>query len=261
MPLLHSLLTLFGLSLFGCQSAVPDQSAADRISLPAATTEVSPTPFALIELFTSQGCSSCPPADALLADLLEEYADQNVIGLSFHVDYWNRLGWADPYSQAAFSMRQRNYARHLDGRVYTPQMVVNGQAGFVGSRRAEAIATIERALERTPTTSFDLEVQINQEGTAEVNYRATDLPDGSLVHLALAESMRSNNVPRGENRGRTLQHINVVHDLQTLSGKSSGTTTFDLRTLEKDQAGQIVIFAQDPSSWAITGARMLEVVW
>ena len=99
----------------------------------------------LVELFTSQGCSSCPPADRVLAKLAKEAeaGDLPIVALSFHVDYWNRLGWKDPYSDAAFSQRQRIYASKLpDQRVYTPEIVVNGSSGHVGSRESEVRSAI-----------------------------------------------------------------------------------------------------------------------
>src|SRR5215831_17181987 len=105
-------------------------------------------PFAVVELFTSEGCSSCPPADALLADL-KSYAngtDKNIYVLSFHVDYWNRLGWRDPFSDAAYSARQTQYDQHFGSSVYTPQMIVNGKQQFVGSEKKTASEAIAAAL-------------------------------------------------------------------------------------------------------------------
>ena len=102
---------------------------------------------ALVELFTSQGCSSCPPADELLANLIKEYNDnQQVIAISFHVDYWDRLGWKDPFSQRVFTQRQRNYVDKLDLRsAYTPQMVVNGKYEFVGSDKSALQSALKKA--------------------------------------------------------------------------------------------------------------------
>jgi hypothetical protein len=104
----------------------------------------------VVELFTSQGCSSCPAADKNLADLIEkaEAKGQLIIGLSFHVDYWNYIGWKDPYSKSDFTERQRKYASHLNSEsVYTPQMIVNGEKEFVGSDKSSATTQITKALQ------------------------------------------------------------------------------------------------------------------
>lgn len=119
------LLSLFLPLILGLIYVVTPKTPVEEAEL--TTSEI--PPFAVVELFTSQGCSSCPPADAQLARLTEraEKTKENIIALSFHVDYWNRLGWEDPYSNKAYSNRQYRYSGYLSGRVYTPQMVVNGQ--------------------------------------------------------------------------------------------------------------------------------------
>jgi len=106
-------------------------------------------PVAVIELFTSQGCSSCPPADKLLTETVNraKAGQQSVYALSFHVDYWNRLGWSDPYSDARYSARQRQYARQLNtATIYTPQAVINGRQEFVGSNRTRLNTLLADAL-------------------------------------------------------------------------------------------------------------------
>ena len=115
--------------------------------------------FAVVELFTSEGCSSCPPPDALLAEILEDARKdgRRVFCLSFHVDYWNRLGWTDPYSAPAFSRRQQSYAQAFkNDQVYTPQMIVNGTEEFVGSDRHRSRAAIDAALKRPERVQINL---------------------------------------------------------------------------------------------------------
>src|SRR5258705_3869967 len=116
----------------------------------------SPGSFAVLELFTSEGCSSCPPADNLLPQLAK--LDSNIIPLSFHVDYWNRLGWTDPFSSSEFTERQKKYSDqfHLEG-VYTPQLVINGEYELVGSNRNGAITAIKNAL----TEKAAVQININ----------------------------------------------------------------------------------------------------
>ena len=120
----------------------------------AETQATEPGAFAVVELFTSQGCSSCPPADRLLSSLLAEAEKEgkNIFPLSFHVDYWNRLGWRDPYSSSDFSKRQRRYATALSSGVYAPQMVFKGREECVGSNRYKAQAMINKVMKRQAST-------------------------------------------------------------------------------------------------------------
>lgn len=177
--------------------------------VPAAPIQTAP---ALVELFTSEGCSSCPSADALLARYA---AKPDVILLSEHVDYWNRLGWKDRFSSAFFSDRQSAYARRfgLDS-VYTPQAIVNGEAQFVGSdesalRRALALATTRAAVTLTKTG-----------GGYRIAATSANVP-ADLV-LATVLPLQTTKVERGENGGRTLTHVGVVKELKLL-GPAEGT--------------------------------------
>ena len=166
----------------------------------------------LVELFTSEGCSSCPPADTLLIDLLRDQpvAGAQIVGLSEHVDYWDRLGWRDPFSDARFSRRQNDYAlaKHSTD-VYTPQMIVDGGAVFVGSDRAAAIAAIQRAAGiAKPPVALML-----SPGQAHVAVRVTPQLAGAQVWLAIVEGGLRSHVTRGENEGRTIEHAAVTRRL------------------------------------------------
>ena len=184
--------------------------------------------FAVVELFTSEGCSSCPPADHALAKLADEYPGQ-VYVLGFHVDYWNRLGWKDIYSDASYTERQKEYAERFRlESIYTPEAVVNGQKEFVGSDqqklqsavKAELAATTNNSLGLTATpTGKNVTVQYS---IKESNATATD----ATLHVALVQSSASSQVLRGENQGLRLQHVNVVRDFQSVPLKSAkGSTT------------------------------------
>lgn len=164
-----------------------------------------------MELFTSEGCSSCPPADALLARLARQ---PNVLALSFHVDYWDGLGWRDPYSSAEATARQRAYARALDGRVYTPEMVVGGTAGFVGSRADEAQQRIAAETGRPSEATVTLAARASGRSVT-VAYSATKAPEPLAVTLLLVQRSAESSVARGENGGRTLRHTNVVRTFET----------------------------------------------
>lgn len=181
-------------------------------------------PVAVVELFTSQGCSSCPPADALLSALIAEAQAKGtaVHALSFHVDYWDNLGHPDPFASSVYSDRQHAYAGAFRSRtVYTPQMVINGSAEFVGSDARQAAQQVEAALSRG--TAGSLGVTASRRGqSVEVSYQARDLPRGAVVHVALVERGLRTPVRRGENAGRTLTHDNVVRAFATVTPEGAG---------------------------------------
>jgi hypothetical protein len=167
----------------------------------------------LVELFTSQGCSSCPPADRYLASLAKagQTSGRTVAPLSFHVDYWNDLGWADPYSQPAWTERQRQYAHALGDRsVYTPELVVGGAAGMVGSHTqkiAAAIASAPRPTLLDATAAWD---QAQLEVTAAA-------PADADVLVAVWEEAKTVAVTRGENAGETLTNYRIVRRLERVA--------------------------------------------
>jgi hypothetical protein len=174
----------------------------------------------LVELFTSEGCSSCPPADALLAALLREppVPDVDVIPLSLHVDYWDHQGWKDPFSSKTFTARQQAYSRIFgEDRVYTPQMVVDGRDEFTGSDAGKARLALAGAASRP-----HLPLTIAARTQASFVRVSIDLPAAPAnsesidVLVALTEDDLTSIVKRGENGGRTLNHVAVVRSLQTL---------------------------------------------
>lgn len=221
---------------------------------------VTPTQTVLVELFTSQGCSSCPPADRVLQRLVEDAEEGNmaVIALSYHVDYWNRLGWTDPYSQAVFSERQRKYAQVLpDHRVYTPQMVIQGQGAHVGSREKEVRAAIQHIAQQAPTNSLlaSLNPAKDDKKSKEITYEITGKTNGIVLQIALIETALDNDVPRGENSGHHLTHTNVVRALSSETNpKSQGTLTIDTSALGSSPNGKAVLFIQDAEQMTVLAA-------
>ncbi len=200
----------------------------------------------VVELFTSQGCSSCPPADALLAVLDK---DPNVLVLSEHVDYWNHLGWRDPFSSSVYSARQQQYARRFaqDG-PYTPQMVVDGRVQFVGSDARRARAAIAAAA-REPRAV----VTVRREGDV-VFAEAPALLAGSKAELwvAILRPEGEAEVARGENAGRRLRHVGIVKSLV-----KGGTVTRDRGASHRvvvEAGARVVAFLQEPGQGAILGA-------
>jgi hypothetical protein len=181
----------------------------------------------VIELFTSQGCSSCPPADALVNKLAQtgQLGGRVVIPLTFHVDYWDDLGWPDPFASAAWTERQREYAAQFNDRVYTPELVVAGGTAMVGSqgtRVAQAIAAAPPQQKLAATGTWDA-TSLRVDVTAPAN---------ADVYVAIWQDRTKTKVPRGENAGETLASDHVVRKLVRVATK--GTTV--KRTLEIDPA-------------------------
>ena len=180
----------------------------------------------VVELFTSQGCYSCPPADALLGKIIDEHDD--VIALEFHVDYWNSLvygsagKWIDPFSNAEYSQRQRAYnTLRMKGRsgVYTPQMVVDGRYAFVGSQRSKA----KLAIRKDSTLVLDVTATVSESGVLEVNVDG-DYSQIADIWLVTFDRKHVTDVKTGENHGKTMVNFNVVRDLKFI-GKWQGTQT------------------------------------
>jgi hypothetical protein len=209
----------------------------------------------LVELFTSEGCSDCPPADTLLEklDQVQPVAGAEVIALSEHVDYWNSQGWADPWSSPLFSRRQESYAQrfHISG-PYTPQMVVDGAAEFVGSDGRGAVSAVDAAAK-----AEKVNVRISRVG-ANVRVEVDAGPHRGDVYLVEAENRTASQVLRGENKGRSLHHIAVVRRLEQI-GKWNGQTPFSKEVAIANAAPDIrlIAFVQEVGSGRVWGAAML----
>ncbi|MGV9213550.1 DUF1223 domain-containing protein [Micromonospora sp. RB23] len=170
---------------------------------------------AVVELFTSQGCNSCPPAEELLTEIERDARTRGepVFALGFHVDYWDDLGWPDQFADAAHTARQEAYARAFgSGRLYTPQMIVNGTVEFVGSDRGRAASAIASALASAAAAPLTLSVtQVGGGGTPLVlDYRVERPPQRAVVNVAIVQRGLDSAIARGENAGRTLRQDNVV---------------------------------------------------
>lgn len=218
-----------------------------------------PVGVAIVELFTSQGCSSCPPADVVLRklDTVAQERGLAVHCLSFHVDYWNRLGWEDPYSSPIYSQRQRAYAvARQSRRVYTPQMIVNGSTEFNGSNQVKAQAAISKSLAEKPTAKIELDIE--SDAAAElvtVGYRTEGELASRLLHIALVQPSAANSVPRGENAGRDLSHANVVRAFKSMGlSESDGSVQLRVPSDMSLANAKIIAYIQDPKTLAIVGA-------
>jgi hypothetical protein len=218
----------------------------------------------VLELFTSEGCSSCPPADRLLEALDEKqpFPGADLIVLSEHVDYWNNGGWRDPFSSKAFSQRQSFYAEqlHLDD-IYTPQLVVDGQREFVGSNAAKAKLSIEEAI-RSRKVALMLS-NISRAGKdIHAHINSAELPDEygpATVFVALAEDKVRSEVQNGENTGRSLTHVAVVRVLTPVASIQSGAEfskdiILPLPSASHSTKLRVVAFIQTKKSHQIVGA-------
>lgn len=211
------------------------------LSLPAAASD---RPV-LVELFTSQGCSSCPPADAFLAELA---ARDDVVALSFHVDYWNYIGWKDPFATPWGTQRQRNYGRALAQRyVYTPEIVVDGAAQAVGSERPEVERLIAEARARPGPV-----VSAQRSGSA-VRVRVGAGEGEGTVWLFRFDPERVTRVERGENGGRTLRNVNVVRGMTKL-GTWSGAP---LELSAEAAPGGCAVVVQEDGPGRVLGAAIM----
>jgi len=218
----------------------------------------------LVELFTSEGCSSCPPADDLLAKLekTQPVPGAKLIVLSEHVDYWNRLGWRDPFSSADFTARQNTYSQAFqqDG-PYTPEAVVDGRNGFVGSNSREAKNAILEAMKQ-PKASVILRAASEGAGI-NLSVEVKDIPgskDADVI-LAITETGLQLNVKSGENSGRLLKHTGVVRRL-TILGKTKGDgyttqTSVSLPKEWKRENLRAVVFVQEKKNLHIVGAAQI----
>ncbi|MFT3935556.1 MAG: DUF1223 domain-containing protein [Chitinophagaceae bacterium] len=206
--------------------------------------------FAVVELFTSEGCSSCPPADKAVAELLQEHP-AGVFVLGFHVDYWNYLGWKDAFSNAAYSQRQQEYATAFSlNSIYTPQVVVNGKSQFTGSDKATLYNKVESELKTKAASKIVLSAKNGEAAKLLINYK-TEVDDKTVLCIALVQLQAKSTVTRGENKGKLLEHIDVVRSFKTVS---SGTGNISLALPVGVAANQcrVIAFLQQKNSMSIT---------
>jgi hypothetical protein len=210
----------------------------------------------VVELFTSEGCSTCPPADALLQKLQEQQpiAGADVIALEEHVDYWNSLGWTDPYSSAEYTQRQAAYAIALKNQEYTPQMVVDGRAQFIGSSERDAAMEIAKAARSVQTDVTIASSKTDPKGSQEFS-------------VAVGEDGLESSVNRGENSGQRLHHAATLRSLRKIGvadpNKTPSSFTGDPR-LKLDshwnaEKLRVVVFVQEKKSRVILGAASAKI--
>lgn len=236
MPVLIALVLFTGMNLFG-----QEKTAKKGI--------------AVLELFTSEGCSSCPPADELMGKIQKEYKDNEVYVLSYHVDYWDKQGWKDIFSDAEYTKRQYDYSKWLGGSVYTPQLIINGKVGLIGSEETAVRNATKKALSMSATA--DLTLKAVQSGNKiTVNHSVNGASKNSRLLLAIVQKTAQSNVKRGENANRILSHFQIVRHLHStaLVENTKGTTVLNLPKGFNNKDFEIIGFVQDTNTGVISGA-------
>ena len=209
--------------------------------------------FAVIELFTSEGCSSCPPADALIEKIRQQQAGKLVYILAFHVDYWNHLGWKDVFSEAAYTDRQRRYANWLNlESVYTPQLVVNGRSEYVGSDEGAITKAIGAALALATSDTVTLRAAVAND-QININYQVPPNQKGELV-LALVQKVAQSQVWAGENAGKQLTHLQIVRQLVYMNIAHQNNVTMKTPAGFRAKDWELIGFVQNKTKGAIVSA-------
>ena len=212
--------------------------------------------FALLELYTSEGCSSCPPADELMGKIQSEYKNGSVYVLSYHVDYCDKQGWKDIFSKPEFTQRQYDYATFLGKEpIYTPQLIINGKIDYIASQETSVRNGIKNALAKP--AALDLSLDVKQVGNKlSLNYNIDGNFKNSRLLIAVVQKAAKSNVKRGENAHRILSHYQIVHNLQTIDLKNAkGSNTISLPKNFNLQDFEIIGFVQNQNNGVILGAE------
>ena len=235
--------------------------AAFGVSQASLAAEPGPPPNSpvVVELFTSQGCSSCPPADALLGELAQR---EGVLALSFHVDYWNYIGWKDPYSSPRMTDRQRAYMPALGQRyVYTPQMVIDGRYQEVGSNKTSIKRIVGRlAAAKSQKLGISLVAEAADRGTLRIPARPYS--GEAAVWLIAFDDKHTTKIGRGENAGRTLSYFHVVRDIRRIGTWRGGAEeiSLDLTAVRRQGFENCAVIVQEAGAGPIIGAASMRLL-
>lgn len=214
--------------------------------------------FAVVELFTSEGCSSCPPADELIEMIQQDNKNKEIYILAFHVDYWDHQGWKDTFSDPEFSKRQRQYANWLKLRiVYTPQIVFNGTKDYVGSDQGPILSAISNALNEKTAKSLTLNVS-RTGAQLTVDYQGAGADKNSELVLALIQKTAHSKVRGGENSGRSLSHVQIVRQLSITDLNLKESIKMNLPADFKEKGWELIGFVQHKTDGRITAAARFD---
>lgn len=216
--------------------------------------------FAVVELFTSEGCSSCPPADKFLESLQTDNRNKDIYLLAFHVDYWDHQGWKDRFSDAEYSKRQGQYAEWMSLRtIYTPQIVVNGASEYVGSNSGAILGAISAELETPATGTLTLDAR-KDGNKLNIAYQESGNAKGAELVLALVQRSAHSDVKAGENSGRKLSHAQVVrHMLHFPLSNGDKNASIQLPDDFNGNGWELIGFVQDNKDGHITAANRVDL--
>ena len=217
-------------------------------------------PVVVLELFTSQGCSSCPPADTFLAEIKKTMNDKEIIPISYHVDYWNYIGWKDPFSSKKFTNKQRDYAQKSFIRsVYTPQIIINGDEHFVGSDKIKIQKKIKQYLRKKPSSNtITISNSKVTDKKVSFSYNIKGKTKNKTVHFLLVIDERITSVRRGENRNRRLKNSNIVV-LEKIEAIKNASGNYELtipKIITKKDSLRLVALIKDKDWYVKTGAQI-----
>lgn len=216
--------------------------------------------FVVLELFTSQGCSSCPPADDVLAKYVLQN-NPNIIPLAFHVDYWNYIGWKDPFSKAQFTNRQRNYLNQLNAQGnYTPELIINGKYELVGSRENEINILVNKELTIKKEYNISIKKASTSNNLVNIEFDADTNPN-TVVNLALVKKKEITSIKRGENNGLKQTNYNIVYDFKSINNatKSNFNTNFQFKSDWLATDFMVVAYIQNTKTGKVIAATKNEI--
>jgi len=223
-------------------------------------TENSPG-FAVVELFTSEGCSSCPPADDLMEKIQLDNKNKQIYILAFHVDYWDHQGWKDRFSSPEYSGRQRQYNNWFNLRVqYTPQVVINGKTQYVGVDQGAILKAISGNLLQKSNSTLNLDTHIER-NELHVQHETTSIEKNTELVLALVQKYAHSDVKAGENTGKQLSHVQIVRKLANIpiDTNTNNTTTIELPDDFNKQKWELIGFVQRESNGEVIAANRIDL--
>ncbi len=245
------------MALFGMSLAILYKADKTEVlpSPPMEVENMANEPIVVLELFTSQGCSSCPPADRLLDKVKNQFPDE-VFALSYHVDYWNYIGWEDPFSKSGYSKKQGQYNLKFRNRSnYTPQLVVNGKDHFVGSNSSKLYASINTYTTENPANTIQLSNVQRTSSEVKFDYTLFGNLEGRQVRFVLVLDERTTQVKRGENRNRSLKNSNiVVAEKYIISPERNGNAYLPIPSLVSPNDNITVMALVETENLDIVGA-------